>query len=136
MKTPSQDEGSRRRDVCLRRVDAERLVRSAHGAGLSIIRHSCTPSRCSRLCYLIALHQSTADNRVRVRLNGQQFLPAVHNHEAEVHFGLLLRRYGSRAPAVRADPVRTRDWFLSERRAILRTRYMSAYHSFSRRLDR
>jgi hypothetical protein len=33
------------------------------------------------------LLQSTADNRVRVRLNGQHFLPAVHNHEAEVHFG-------------------------------------------------
>jgi len=44
---PITDEGSRRRDVCLRRVDEERLVRSAHGAGLSIIRHSCTPSRCS-----------------------------------------------------------------------------------------
>jgi hypothetical protein len=42
----------------------------AHGAGLSIIRQRCAPSRCSRLRHSIALHHSTAHNCVRVRLNG------------------------------------------------------------------
>ena len=73
-----------------------------------------------RLCYryLIALHQSTADDRVHVRLNGKQFLPAVHNHEAEVHFGLPLRRYGGRAAAVCADRVRTGDGLLCNVRIV------------------
>jgi hypothetical protein len=81
--------------------------------------------------------QSTADSRVRVRLNGKQFLPAVHNHEAEVHFGSTLRRYGGRAPAVRVDPVVTGDGLVCERenRAILATGNVSAYDSVSRRVD-
>jgi len=53
--------------------------------------------------------QCVADNRVRVRLNGWHFVPAVHNHEAEVHFGVPFWRYGSPAPAVRIDLVRTGD---------------------------
>ena len=96
------------------------------------------PSRRYRLRYLIALHQSSADNRVRVRLNSQHFFPTVDNYEAEIQWGLAFRRYCKCARAVRIDRVRASDWFLCERqnRAILATRYMSAYHSFSRRVDR
>ena len=46
------------------------------------------------------LLQGTADNRVRVRLESQNFRPAGHNQEAEIQSGLPLRRYGSRARAV------------------------------------
>ena len=80
-----------------------------------ISRHSCAPRRCSRLRFSIALHHSTADNRVRIRLNGKHFLPAVHNQEAEVHCGPPLWLYGSSAPAVRADRVRAGNGLLCER---------------------
>src|SRR5579862_24224 len=57
----------------------------------------------------VIAHQSTADNRVPVRFNGQHFLPVVDNHEAEIQGGLALRCYGSRALAVGVDLVRTGD---------------------------
>src|SRR5271165_6244932 len=92
--------------------------------------------RC-RLRYLIALHQRAVDNRVRVRLKGQHFLPAVDNHEAEIQCGLAIRRYCKCALAVRIDRVRPCDWFLSERenRAVLATRDVSVYDSISRSVD-
>jgi hypothetical protein len=48
--------------------------------------------RC-RLRYSIVLDQGAYDSRVRVRLKGQHFLPAVDNHEAEIQCGLAIRRY-------------------------------------------
>jgi hypothetical protein len=69
-------------DLCLRRADPDKLVRSTHGAVLSILRNCC-----ELIFVFVALYQSAADNRVCVRLNGQHFPPAVDNDEAEVQFG-------------------------------------------------
>jgi len=57
-------------DLCLRRADTDKLVRSTHGAVLSIIRNCC-----ELIFVFVALYQSAADNRVCVRLNGQHFPP-------------------------------------------------------------
>ena len=58
------------------------------------------------LCYLIAhFTRVPLTSCVSVRLKGQWFLPTVHNHEAEVHLGLSLRRYGGRALAVPCQTV-------------------------------
>jgi hypothetical protein len=99
---------------------------------LSIIRNCC-----ELIFVFVALYQSAADNRVCVRLNGQHFPPTVDNHEAEVQFGQPLWRYRSRARAVLIDRVGTGDGLVRERliRAILGTCYVSAYLSFSRRVD-
>jgi hypothetical protein len=90
----------------------ERGVKAAIRCSPSV---SSKPSAPPKRHFLLELTlQRTADNRVRVRLNGKQFLPAVHNHEAEVHFGLPLRRYGGRARAVLIDPVRTGNRLVCE----------------------
>src|SRR5450631_2706140 len=79
--------------------------------------------------------QRTTHNRVGVRLDNQHFVPTVDNYEAEIQCGLAFRGYCSSAPAVRIDRVRPCDLFEPVKLAILASRYVSAYHSFSRRVD-
>jgi hypothetical protein len=81
--------------------------------------------------------QGRGDNRLCVHLNRKHFFPTIDNHEAEIQCGLAFRRYCKCALAVRSDRVRPCDWFLSEceDRAVLATRYVSAYHAISRSVN-